>query len=285
MRIPTAVIAITFLMCISSRADDRSNHVLLSAPIDPTFSGKEGSSAYDSVMRLFCINNGTYGSAFIYNNNSAITAAHVVKGCSPLILLTHSGEQIPCTIHATDDEIDIAVVTLSKAVTGIEPLDIYDGDDVKIGTEVSTWGYPAGYAGIAPLLSIGYLAGLDGIHLDNGKTEARWIVNGAFNSGNSGGPLLQFDTGKVIGIVSSKLAPISTRVKQIIDVLNKEPNGFMYTETLPDGTKKQVSQANLIAIVMEELRGQVQLVIGYAVTTKDLRKFLQDNKVDEAAKN
>src|SRR5277367_4621906 len=114
MRMHTAIVAITFLMCISSRADDLSNHILLSAPIDPTLSGKEGDAAYDSVMRLYCINNNTFGSAFIYNKNTAITAAHVVKGCSPLILLTHSGEQIPCAIRATDDDIDIAVVTLSK---------------------------------------------------------------------------------------------------------------------------------------------------------------------------
>jgi S1-C subfamily serine protease len=271
MRMPIAILAATFLMCIPSRGDDLSNHILLSAPIDATISGKAGDAAYDSVMRLFCINNNTFGSAFIYNKNTAITAAHVVKGCSPLTLLTHAGTAIPCTVRAADDDLDIAVVTLSKDVPDIKPLSISDTDDVKIGTEVSTWGYPAGYGGIGPLLSVGYLAGLDGIRLENGKNEARWVVNAAFNSGNSGGPLLKFDTGEVIGVVSSKLAPLSATAISILNVLENQKSGFQYNATTPDGKIKSYSEGQIVGEVLGELRGQIQLVIGYAVTAKDLR--------------
>ena len=257
-----------------------TNHIFLSAKIDDAISGVSAVDAYDSVMRLLCIDKNTFGSAFLHTNNEALTAAHVVKDCGSLVMLAHNGSQIPCTVRAEDDDLDIAVVTLKEAVIA-KPLELASEDDVAIGTEVSTWGYPAGYGGVAPLLSVGYLAGLDGVRLEDGNTETRWVVNGAFNSGNSGGPLLRFDTGKVIGIVSSKLAPISPTSRLILDALSKEQTGIVrYTETMADGTKKEVTQGNILASVIDELRAQVQLVIGFAVTAKDIRQFLKANKID-----
>jgi hypothetical protein len=108
------------------------------------------------------------------------------------------------------------------------------------------------------------------------------LLRGAFNSGNSGGPLLKFDTGKVIGIVSSKLSPITHQSLLILDTLNKEQSGIvMYTETMADGTKKVVTQGNLLAsVIIDELRGRVQLVLGYAVMAKDIKQFLKVNNLD-----
>jgi hypothetical protein len=92
---------------------------------------------------------------------------------------------------------------------------------------------------------------------------------------------MRFDKGLVIGIVSSKLAPISPASLLILDYLSKEPAGLItYTEVMSDGTKKIVTQGNILASVIDELRAQVQLVIGYAVTAKDIRQFLKDKKID-----
>ena len=41
------------------------------------------------------------------------------------------------------------------------PLEIASTNEFKIGTQVSTWGYPGGYFGLFPMLSVGYLAGID----------------------------------------------------------------------------------------------------------------------------
>jgi hypothetical protein len=56
--------------------------------------------------------------------------------------------------------------------------------------------------------------------------------------------------------------------------------GMMYTATLPDGTTKQISEAQLVGTVLDELRRQVQLVIGYAAITGDLKEFLKANGID-----
>ena len=53
----------------------------------------------------------------------------------------------------------------------------------------------------------------------SGTTINRWCVNAASNSGNSGGPLLDIENGEVIGVVSSKLAPISDLAKAALSAL------------------------------------------------------------------
>lgn len=65
-----------------------------------------------------------------------------------------------------------------------------------------------------------------------------------------------------------------------VEALQAQNSGFMYPAQLPDGTTKTFSEAQVVAMVLEELRQQVQLVVGHAVWLGDLRKFLQANKVE-----
>jgi hypothetical protein len=122
-------------------------------------------------------------------------------------------------------------------------------------------------------LSVGYLSGLQAIKTKSGGIVRQWIVNAAFNRANSGGPMLHIETGEVIGVVSSKLAPISNTAASALEALSKQGAGFMYPGTLPDGTKKDFSEGQVVGMVLDELRNQVQLVIGQAVLLEDLRNF------------
>jgi hypothetical protein len=152
--------------------------------------------------------------------------------------------------------------------------------ELAIGTQVSTWGFPGGYTGYAPILGVGYLSGVQAFKAKSGRVVTQWIVNAAFNRGNSGGPVLHIETGEVIGIVSSKIAPISKTAASALEVLSKQESGFGYEATAPDGRKKTFSEDQVIAMVLDELRKQVQLVIGQAVLLEDLRSFLKENKID-----
>jgi len=98
--------------------------------------------------------------------------------------------------------------------------------------------------------------------------------------GNSGGPLIQIETGEVFGVVSSKLAPISPTAASILQALEKQQSGFQYTTTAPDGSKKSYSEGQVVGMVLNELRHQVQLVIGQAVLLEDLKAFLKANNID-----
>jgi hypothetical protein len=107
------------------------------------------------------------------------------------------------------------------------------------------------------------------------------VVNAAFNAGNSGGPLIQIETGAVFGVVSSKLAPISKTTTMILKALEENTGtGIMYTHTAPDGTVTNYTEGRLVGKVLTELRRQVQLVIGQAVLRDDLIAFLRANNID-----
>jgi len=59
----------------------------------------------------------------------------------------------------------------------------------------------------------------------------------------------------------------------------KQKFGFTYAGTKPDGSKVAYTEGQLVGEVLQYLRGQVQLVIGYAVAPDDLLKFLKARNV------
>ena len=70
-----------------------------------------------------------------------------------------------------------------------------------------------------------------------------------------------------------------TLLAQVLKILGEQKYGMQYGLTKPDGSSISVSEAQLVAEVLNYLRTQVQLVIGYSVTTKDLNDFLNANGV------
>ena len=59
----------------------------------------------------------------------------------------------------------------------------------------------------------------------------------------------------------------------------------MFTKTKPDGSKEQISEAQVTEEILQYLRSQTQLVIGHAVVAKDLRSFLKTNGIDPWLRN
>jgi S1-C subfamily serine protease len=253
--------------------------VFVSAPIDSDSAGKGGSVAAQSVVRIICPRKDSAGSGFLHKSGKIVTAHHVVANCSEILVAPASGAPVKATVTASDEELDLTLLAPVSALTA-PSLPISTRTNFSIGTQVSTWGYPGGYSGAVPLLSVGYLAGLEAGKAPSGRVIRRWVVNAAFNRGNSGGPLVLIETGEVIGVVSSKLAPISPTAKSALDALEKQQSGFTYGATRPDGSKFTMSEGQVIGLVLNELRNQVQLVIGKAVLVDDVRNFLKAQGVE-----
>jgi S1-C subfamily serine protease len=255
------------------------NTVAVAAPIDTDSAGRLGDIATHAVIRLLCPERNEVGTGFLHKSGNLITADHVVRGCTQPQMVMSNGTLAPVTVIASDSDYDLAIVKPNAPIS-VKPLNIAQTNDFKIGTQVSTWGFPAGYNGLLPMLSVGYLAGIDAYRVSSGKIVRKWVVNAAFNGGNSGGPLIHIESGAVFGVVSSKLAPISPNAQAILKSLENQQFGFQYERTAVDGTKTSTSEAQLVAIVLNELRRQVQLVIGQAVLQDDLTAFLKANNID-----
>lgn len=245
--------------------------------------GPSGPIAQRSVLRILCPGQQNFGTGFLHRSGAVITAAHVVGGAEAkdIFILPPEGEMVKVRRVTVSPESDLALL-IPESPINAEALQISPASEdlFPVGTSVSAWGYPAGYSGRSPLLVIGYLSGLNRIIREGGKTQALWVVNAAFNVGNSGGPLIRQDDGMVIGVVISKLAPIPREVEESIIMLESAaPRGRPYVRTAPDGSKVTFSEGELVSLVTRYLRGQIQLVMGQAVTCDDLRAFLRQSGV------
>jgi S1-C subfamily serine protease len=267
--------------CPAEQASSVNQTIPVSAPVTTDLAGKSGAVAVSSVMRVICRSTSMGGTGFLHKSGRVITAAHVVADCEPkqLILITSAGKQIEVAGVVVDSVKDLALLQPAATIGG-PSLAISTKTEIPVGTEVTTWGFPAGYSGVQPLLTVGYLAGTDRLPTPSGLSPVRWVVNAAFNGGNSGGPGLSLDDGSIIGVVSSKLAPIPPLTESALEALSNQSSGFVYTKKLPDGTTQNVSEGQVVAEVLKYLRSQTQLVLGHAVTNQDIRSFLKDRKID-----
>lgn len=245
--------------------------------------GKSSKSAMKSVVRVQCPTTDRSGTGFLHKSGCVITAAHVVKGAEQALIfvLPPSGEKIEIAKCIVNEQFDLALLFPKKAINA-SALEISgkSTSSFSIGSQVCSWGYPAGYSGLDPLLIVGYLSGTDKIDRPSGKPEWVMVVNAAFNSGNSGGPVISIEDNKVIGVVSSKLAPIPESVTSAIEALSNTKFGLNYTQKNSDGSETIIMEGQVVAMVLKYLREQTQLVVGHAVTAEDIRAFLKAQKIE-----
>ncbi len=249
------------------------------APISPESAGRGGIVAARSVVRISCAGWGPSGTGFLHKSGRVITAAHVVADCPGATVVGAESSPIRVKTIAVDAERDLALLALETPLAA-EALPLGANDSLPIGLQVSTWGFPFGYGGAAPLLCVGYLSGVDYRRTKSGKTVREWVVNAAFNQGNSGGPLIDIANGEVVGVVSSKLSPTPPIVENAMETLSKSTAGAVHVVTLPDGRKENVPEGRMVALVLRYLRDQAQLVVGKVVPAGDLRAFLASQGIE-----
>lgn len=264
------------LICAPCQA---ANDVKVEGPITTHLAGKSSSVALPSVLRIVNLNGSTSGTGFVHKSGVVITAEHVVSSyeARDIILILSSGQKTAVKSIIRDPARDLAL--LHPATTlNVPTLSISNAPTLQIGDQVVIWGFPSGYQGLRALLTVGYLSGED----RRGPEIAleKWVINAAFNRGNSGGPVVGLEDGKVIGVVSSKLAPLPKSTESSLKALSEMKSGPQYTKSEPGKEPSSVSQAQLVAEVLEYLRGQTQLVLGFAVKLSELHGFLKENGIE-----
>ena len=242
--------------------------------------GKRGRSVINSIYLIFCPKTGNKGTGFLIKSGQIITNWHVVENCSAseIFGFSSAGYKIEFQTLKIDKNRDLVMLFPKNALKG--GLEIKD-QEIKTGFQVSTWGYPLGYNGPAPLLTIGYLSGFKD-HKKNEKSKVvkRYIINGAFNPGNSGGPLLISRENKVIGVVVAKHSPITPFLKSALKALMSQKSGFLYTAKDSGGVEQGLSEAQIIAEFLKHFHKITQVVIGEAIAGSELINFLKEKDIN-----
>lgn len=144
------------------------------------------------------------GTGFLISADGFIlTNAHVVQNADELLVELSDGRQYDARLVAIETTAsDLALLKIEAE--GLHPAAIGDSDTVQVGDWIMTIGNPLG--DLTYSLTAGYIsAGLRQVDTGNGKLTMLQ-TNAAINKGNSGGPLFNAE-GRVIGIVTAKLAP------------------------------------------------------------------------------
>jgi len=237
--------------------------------------GPEQRKALNAIYLIVCPNVGA-GSGFLLDTGIVVTNVHVVATCTEqtLVGITTTSKHIKFSHIISDADRDLALLIPAEKLTNGLKLAVKDSPEP--GTSVSTWGYPFLYNGVSPLLSVGYVSGYR-TETKNNKTVKHVVVNGAFNHGNSGGPLLVSHSSEVIGIVVLTYNFYPAEVRKIIEVLQAQQSGFMFDATRPDGSKQQFSEAQLTAMVLNEFYQKTQVMIGEAIAASELAAMIKEH--------
>ncbi|MCW3976821.1 MAG: serine protease [Candidatus Bathyarchaeota archaeon] len=163
---------------------------------------------------------GNGSGVIVDKEGTVLTCEHVVRpdGLEPEdINVVKDGKEYSPKIIRLDRNRDIAVLNV-KELSGICSFKKYD--DVKVGDRCIVMGYP---------LRIGHLTVLEatvsakGEYLVSGFPYELLQIDSRVNQGNSGGPVIDIETGRIVGVVSLKYIPFLASVKELQEYIERVP--------------------------------------------------------------
>lgn len=183
---------------------------------------------------------------FVADGKQLITNAHVlpdsVSGESKSVLAVQFGsgagspELRPATVARVDTAHDLALLRFDG--TPMPVLRIADTKDIREGLAVALIGFPiGGVLGFRPVTHRGIISSITAVALPPANAQqlnertARRLREGSFDvyqldatayPGNSGGPLLNAETGELVGVVNMVL------VKSTKESALSQPTGISY---------------------------------------------------------
>lgn len=140
------------------------------------------------------------GSGFIYNKKGdIITNAHVIEDADVIYVRTANARTYPAAIVGIGEKLDIAVIRVPQ-LAGRPFLPMEKENIAEIGDEVIALGSPHGFQNT---VTLGIISGKDrSFSVDGFDYSNVYQISAQITHGNSGGPLINRQTGKIIGINS-----------------------------------------------------------------------------------
>jgi len=185
---------------------------------------------------------GSGSGAIVSSSGHVVTAAHVIKGCAYLEVVTPTGTH-PATVLSVDDANDVALLKVDQVFEA--HISVGRSSGVRLGQSVATIGFPnIGIQGHSPKVTQGMISGENGVQND----IRMWQISVPIQPGNSGGPLLD-EQGRLVGVV---VASLSLRAIQITGSVPQNVNYAIkgaYLEPLLNFHKVPVAEKNTNAPV------------------------------------
>ena len=159
---------------------------------------------YDNFRRAYYSQ--VQGSGFVYDFNGQtviITNYHVVEDTINITVTFINGNGYKATVLGSDPYADLAVLSTEASESDYSTLEIVDSATLQVGDPVIAVGNPYGLAGSMTTGIISALGRTITEEMSGDYPIANVIqMSAPINSGNSGGPLLNYQ-GQVVGITTA----------------------------------------------------------------------------------
>lgn len=139
------------------------------------------------------------GSGFIIDQQGHIvTNSHVVEEAEDVQVTLYNGIIVEARVLGTDPHSDLAVIDVEMPPELLQPVELGDSDDLRVGQRAVAIGNPFGLEGT---LTTGIISALGRTLPAGSLFNIPEIIqtDAAINPGNSGGPLLDAQ-GRVVGV-------------------------------------------------------------------------------------
>lgn len=163
------------------------------------------------------------GSGFIFNEKGDIlTNAHVVNGAESIFVKTSDAKIYPAALIGINVRKDVAVLRVPQLINRTT-LPVDPNFEAEIGDEIIAVGSPLGFQNT---VTTGIISGKNrSFSLDGGyEYKDAYQISASITTGNSGGPLIHKQTGKIIAINSAGTKEgtigFSIPLKDVMDMAN-----------------------------------------------------------------
>jgi len=210
------------------------------------------------------------GSGFLFNSKGEIiTNAHVINRTDTIYVRTADAQIYPAAVVGISEDVDIALLRVPQL--GEQRLDIADEALTEIGDEVIALGSPHGFQNT---VTLGIISGMERqFSIDGYDYSNVYQISAQITQGNSGGPLIDRKTGKIIGINSAGtedgLIGFSIPIHDVIDQLEQWSN-----ETQNDQLDFPSTSDIISANDMEQLTEDADYLIQYFLDSIQVRDYV-----------
>jgi serine protease Do len=153
------------------------------------------------------------GSGFVWDKEGHIvTNNHVVESANKIEVTFYDGTTVPAELVGADPDSDLAVIKVDVAAEELQPVEVADSDQVKVGQLAVAIGNPFALEGT---MTVGFVSAVGrslpvSDQLSTGPSYAIPDIiqtDAPINPGNSGGVLVD-DAGRLIGVTAAIESPV-----------------------------------------------------------------------------
>lgn len=211
------------------------------------------------------------GSGFLYNQKGDIvTNAHVIEDADVIYVRTSNAQTYPAAVVGIGDGVDIAVIRVPQ-LADQTILPIEKENSSEIGDEIIALGSPHGFQNT---VTLGIISGTDrNFAIDGYDYNSVYQISAQITHGNSGGPLINRETGAIIGVNSvgteDGTIGFSIPMSEVVDQVEQWSNEAQNDQLDFASTSDMIHTPD-----PEQFKEDALYMIDYYLTSIDIRDYV-----------